>query len=270
LVMGDLPLRCHGPQILFLQQSNLLGGRQASHVLDRLRFSIARKVLRWNLPRVKWVIVQSEVMRSALERDFPEISSRVRVVPQPVPSWLLRSGLRRRGRIGKSRVGLDLVYPASGYHHKNHILLSKLDYSKPWPVNRLTLTISVDKNPAPNLDWVRCVGFLSPPNVIEEYSQVDALLFLSREESYGFPLVEAMFVGLPVVCPDLPYARVLCGDNAIYFDADEPDSLFEALTLLQSRLESGWWPDWSAQLSAVPASWQDVARNIVRIMASFQ
>ena len=37
---------------------------------------------------------------------------------------------------------------------------------------------------------------------------MDALLFLSTDESYGFPLIEAMFVGLPIICPDLPYARV--------------------------------------------------------------
>ena len=30
------------------------------------------------------------------------------------------------------------------------------------------------------------------------------LCYLSKEESFGFPLIEAMYLGLPIVCPDLP------------------------------------------------------------------
>ena len=101
--------------------------------------------------------------------------------------------------------------------------------------------------------------------MIEAYAQVDGLLFLSKKESYGFPLVEAMFVGLPIVCPDLSYARTLCGNQAIYFEPDQPESLLQALHTLQLRLDDGWWPDWSDRLRCLPASWEDVACSMLEI-----
>jgi glycosyltransferase involved in cell wall biosynthesis len=101
--------------------------------------------------------------------------------------------------------------------------------------------------------------------MIDAYSKIDAVLFLSKTESYGFPLVEAMFVGLPIVCPDLPYAHTLCGDQAIYFDPDQPDSLREALFRLHSFLEEGWWPDWRERMSRIPKDWQTVARRFLEV-----
>ena len=265
LVLGDLPLRCRGPQTVFLQQSNLLKPDRPDWRPSRLKYALGRAIFRWNLDRVHAFIVQTEVMRAALERSYPGIVGRVHVIAQPVPSWLLLSGLRRRARVSPAGQALSLIYPAAGYPHKNHVLLSRLDPLDYWPVERLTLTLDQTDQPAPNLAWVQCIGFLSPQAMIEAYSQMDALLFLSKEESYGFPLVEAMFVGLPIICPDLPYARALCGEQAIYFDPDQPESLRQALIMMQSRIDQGWWPDWQDQLIGMPTDWETVARKMLEV-----
>jgi glycosyltransferase involved in cell wall biosynthesis len=92
-------------------------------------------------------------------------------------------------------------------------------------------------------------------------------LFLSLSESLGFPLVEAMWIGLPIICPDLPYARVLCGDEAIYFDPEKISSLQAAVLELDGRLKAGWWPDWREAMKAVPPSWGAVAASMLRVTA---
>jgi glycosyltransferase involved in cell wall biosynthesis len=97
------------------------------------------------------------------------------------------------------------------------------------------------------------------------YRDVDGLLFLSKAESYGFPLVEAMWIGLPIICPDLPYARTLCGNEAIYFDPKDVESLQRSVLDLRSRLTNGWWPDWSEQLRSIPKNWEEVAIKMARI-----
>ena len=56
-------------------------------------------------------------------------------------------------------------------------------------------------------------------NTLQGCHDADALLFLS-EKDFGFPLIEAMYLGLPIVCPDLPFARALWND-AIYFDPND-------------------------------------------------
>jgi hypothetical protein len=265
LVLGDLPLRCRGPQTVFLQQSNLLKPERADWRPSRMKYALGRAIFQSNLDRVSAFIVQTDVMRDALERSYPSLAGKVHVIAQPVPTWLLHSGLKRQARVRGAGQALDLIYPAAGYPHKNHALLSRLDAGVGWPVEQLVLTLDVAVHPAPWLSWVQCCGFLSPQAMIAAYSQVDALIFLSKDESYGFPLVEAMFVGLPIVCPDLPYARTLCGDQAFYFDPDQHESLGHALASLKSRLDQGWWPDWEDRLVNIPPDWDTVARKMLEV-----
>jgi len=265
LVLGDLPLRVHCVQTLFVQTSHLVPPRNILTWLKRFKYVISRAIFRLNLKFVDAFIVQTEVMRTALEEAYPLIKGRIHIIPQPVSKWLLASGLKRSGRIQDAVVGLNLIYPAVGYAHKNHQLLSKIDPDSSWPIEKLQITLDEGSNPAPNLSWLSCRGFLSPQGMIKAYSQVDALLFLSKEESYGFPLVEAMYIGLPIVCPDLPYARVLCGDEGNYFDPDSIDSLKAAVGLLKSRFEEGWWPNWDEQMKGIPKDWEKVAEQMLQI-----
>jgi glycosyltransferase involved in cell wall biosynthesis len=265
LVLGDLPLRCRGPQTVFVQTPNLI--RPARFILsfDYVKYWISRLLFRLGMSRVRAFIVQTEVMRDELVRSYPRIAERVHVIPQPVPSWLLQSGLQRRSRLRKSGQLLNLIYPAASYPHKNHSLLSRVNSKDVWPVEKLVLTLDVNAHLAHMPPWVHCCGFLSPQAMIAAYSQVDGLLFLSKNESYGFPLIEAMFVGLPIICPDLPYAHTLCGKNAIYFDPDLPDSLHHALVTLKYRLDDGWWPDWRDRLSFLPSNWNEVAQRMLKV-----
>lgn len=269
LVLGDLPLLCRGPQTVFVQTPNLLGSAQLGFGTDGIKYWISRYLFRLGMQRVRAFIVQTEVMRNALERTYPDIVGRVHVIAQPVPIWLLHSGLQRQGRAGVKGQDLDLIYPAAGYPHKNHNLLAQLDPNAGWPVERLTLTLDAALHPAKRLSWVNCCGFLSPQAMINYYAEVDALLFLSKDESFGFPLIESMFVGLPIVCPELPYARTLCGDEAIYFDLNDPDSLRQALITLKSRLDVGWWPDWRERLACLPKDWEEVAEKMLKITCGF-
>lgn len=266
LVLGDLPLRCRGSQTVFVQTPYLIIPSKANtFAISDIKYWISRLIFRMNMDRVQSFIVQTDVMRFGLERSYPEIAGRVHVIAQPVPEWLLNSGLQRTSRIRSDNDRLRLIYPAASYPHKNHSILSCFDVQADSPVEQLLLTLDSTSHPAPQLPWVQCCGFLSPQEMIAVYSKVDALLFLSKKESYGFPLVEAMFVGLPVLCPDLPYAHILCGDEAIYFDPDNAESLQKGLQELQTRLQQGWWPNWAERLVNIPKDWQSVARRMLDV-----
>ena len=102
--------------------------------------------------------------------------------------------------------------------------------------------------------------------MLKAYHDADALLFLSKEESFGFPLIEAMYLGLPIVCPDLPFARALCGDDAIYFDPNDIESLRLAIIHLKSRLIDGWQPDWNKQIKKIPKNWATAADEMLDLV----
>jgi glycosyltransferase involved in cell wall biosynthesis len=267
LVLGDLPLRCHAQQTVFVQTPHLARPGRFCWSRDGIRFAVSRLVFRLNARYADAFIVQTSVMRDLLMASYPDIADRVHVIAQPVPSWLLASPARRSGRRMLPGDRLRLIYPAALYPHKNHRLLANLTHDRALslPIERLRLTIPPVSHPAADITWIDCVGFLSAPEMIAAYNEADAVLFLSTAESYGFPLVEAMFLGLPIVCPDLPYARTLCAEGAIYFDPSSIDSLAEAIGLLQKRLVAGWWPDWSAQLAGIPENWASVASQMINV-----
>jgi len=265
LVLGDIPLRVKCSQTVFVQQSHLIKPIIFNWQLSYFKYIIARLIFRLNSSRVSSFIVQSNIMKEGLESSYPSIKGKVHVVAQPVPSWLLKSGIKRVERFINDKSNLKLIYPSLGYSHKNHKLLSKINPNGQYPISDLILTLDKNSNPALHLPWVKCVGFLSPEELKKIYSIVDGLIFLSKEESYGFPLVEAMFVGIPIICPDLPYARNLCGDKAIYFDPDSPESLIFAIKKLKKMLDSGWWPSWDNHMKNIPNNWKITAAQIIEI-----
>jgi glycosyltransferase involved in cell wall biosynthesis len=267
LVLGDIPLRCLAPQTVFVQMSLLAKPIKFRLSFESFKFLIARRVFHYNSRFASAFIVQTDVMRALLSTSYPSIANRIHVIAQPVPEWLLEVKHRRRAVRAKTLSNLRLIYPAASYPHKNHILLSNInrELSMCWPVESLKLTLPVADHPAPSVTWISCVGFLTSQQMIQAYSEVDGVLFLSTEESYGFPLLEAMFMGLPIVCPDLPYAHALCSDGAIYFDPLSITSLHNAIETLNARLSSGWWPDWTLQLSKIPKNWDSVAEAMISI-----
>jgi glycosyltransferase involved in cell wall biosynthesis len=272
LVLGDLPLRCKALQTVFVQNSLLLRPTKFTWSGESIKLKLSRMIFRLNMHYASSFIVQTKLMKNALIKTYPGLRNKVYVISQPVPEWLMEKKLVRTKREVSTIDGLSLIYPAASYPHKNHKLLSAITRANAgtWPVHRLIITVSNDLNPAPTIPWISCVGFLSAKQMIQSYSQMDALLFLSQNESYGFPLVEAMFLGLPIICPDLPYARILCGEQAIYFDPVHIASLKSAIENLKIQLDAGWWPDWTKQLKMIPVSWEEVADDMLRVAVADQ
>jgi glycosyltransferase involved in cell wall biosynthesis len=268
LVLGDIPLACRARQVVFVQTAHVIGGPPSPDWRSRVRNRLARALFSLNASRVSRFIVQTEVMKQLLEENQPATRGKTVVIPQPPPSWLLGSGLKRVRRAAPAQERLHLLYPAAGYAHKNHALLAEIaaHQADNWPVGILSLTLPSALHPNSAVDWIRCVGTLDAAGMLREYGAADALVYLSTSESYGLPLVEAMHVGLPIVACDLPYARTLCGDQAIYFEPHSIDSLRLALTVLHDRLASGWWPQWQDRLARIPPDWSSVAQAFVEAM----
>lgn len=265
LVLGDLPLRIGCRQVVFVHTPHLLLEPAGASAVQRVKFGIARAVFRTNVNKVGAAIVQTATMQRGLKAAYPMLGDRIYVIAQPPPDWLLKSGLQRKGRVISGK--LRLFYPAAAYPHKNHALLYSAAMLPGWSrgVDDLIVTVPPSKSIS-EVSTVQAVGRLSSEDMQKEYALADALVFPSLAESYGLPLVEAMWLGLPIICADLPYSRDLCGEEAIYFSPNDPESLERAITELSGRLAQGWWPDWQSRLQHLPTSWDEVAERMCAIV----
>ncbi len=62
---------------------------------------------------------------------------------------------------------------------------------------------------------------LSDKALAQRLASARALLFPSFAEGFGYPLIEALQMGLPVICADLPCFREIAGDLPTYLPPDD-------------------------------------------------
>jgi len=62
--------------------------------------------------------------------------------------------------------------------------------------------------------------FMPDAVIADFYRMADALLFPSREEGFGIPILEGGFSSIPIFCANIPVLRELGGEDVSYFDPD--------------------------------------------------
>jgi len=84
--------------------------------------------------------------------------------------------------------------------------------------------------------------FLPDAVIADFYRITDALLFPSREEGFGIPIIEAAFSKVPVFCADIPVLRELAGNDVTYFspDANPTDAAKQIKIRMEAESTSRW------------------------------
>jgi glycosyltransferase involved in cell wall biosynthesis len=76
------------------------------------------------------------------------------------------------------------------------------------------------------------VGFVSPVELRALYRLARCVVFPSRFEGWGLPVVEAFHEGTAVACADATSLPEVAGDAALLFRADSPAGMAEQLVQL--------------------------------------
>ena len=207
-----LPLR--GEVVIFMQNRLLIEhGSLAEYPFRvRIRIRIERLWCRALQSRCKRYIVQTPSMAASLtqwlRRDVQ--LSVIPFIPATSDTITRPDALRRK---------FDFVYVASGEAHKNHRTL--LETWRLLAAQGLTpslaLTINPTLYPALSAEIKRYVdeeglkivnvGQVLSEDIATLYKSSTALIFPSKVESLGLPLIEASRLGLPILASELDYVR---------------------------------------------------------------
>lgn len=115
----------------------------------------------------------------------------------------------------------------------------------------------------------RWIASPSDDRLAELYTHAAALIYPSRFEGFGLPVVEAMACGCPVITTKGGAIPEVAGDAAAFFDADDPDNLAcitEAATKSSSyraRLIEG------GRKQAAKLTWERCAEETLAVYARF-
>jgi glycosyltransferase involved in cell wall biosynthesis len=88
-------------------------------------------------------------------------------------------------------------------------------------------------------------------------------------ETLGLPFLEAMVTGLPILAPDLDFARYVCGDAALFYDPWGIESMFNTIMLIRGdgSLRKQLIEKGKAELKdklKFAGSWEEVAADVLQ------
>ncbi|HVF54392.1 MAG TPA: glycosyltransferase family 1 protein [Actinomycetota bacterium] len=179
------------------------------------------------------VLTPSEFTRRTVIERLGIDPSIVRVVPHGISP---RESKESSDEI-RNHYGLDgpfFIYPAITYPHKNHLVLIEAfaKLLKVHPTALLVLTGakgSVEVSIAAEIrelgidDSVIRLGYVPSDHLDSLYNEAAALVFPSRFEGFGAPVLEAMSRGCPVIAADATALPEVVADAGRLVSPDNPD-----------------------------------------------
>jgi len=218
--------------IAYIQSTHFIGGDRGMGypakvrvrlMLDRLLFRLGRR----NLDAI-WV--QTPTVAAGMRRIAGDVP--VHVVPFTAARYVRPAPVESVRR----RASGHFLYPADGAPHKNHVALLHAWGLLDLPDARLELTLT-DAEETRILAWAGLNGLppgvvnhgrIAQAQVVERLAAGATLIFPSRTETFGLPLIEAASAGAMIVASELDYVRdVVVPDET--FDPGSARSIARAI-----------------------------------------
>lgn len=242
LIFTNLPpvFKLKGKTVLFIQNVKLLhfGDDKNYGFKVFCRLYLERIWLRLFIKNVDRIIVQSATVKCQVQTVFGnELDIKVTPFTPSLDTFF-------RGKNTLSYVKSDLFkkffYVASGEPHKNHVRLIEawiiLATKGIYPLLALTLDIERSKD---LIGYLNCcvekynlniinLGWLTQSKITTTYPEYDCLIYPSKMESFGIPLIEARISNLDIIASELDYVRELV-DSEETFNPDSAVSIARAV-----------------------------------------
>lgn len=239
-----------------------------------VRRTVAKPVLRRVARAATRVITVSHATASEVAAEFPEVTGKLCVVPNGVGARFSRPAPQAPPPCD----GPYLLWVGNLKPHKNpYAALDVLARLRADGRTSLRLVVVGVRFPGVNLralarvrgvaEAVIELGEVNDARLHTLYNGCAALLFPSRAEGFGLPVVEAMAAGAPVVAASTPAVVEAVGGAAPVFAPDDVAGMASAVAALLDE------PAHRAELvargraRARALSWRDAARATAAVLA---
>jgi glycosyltransferase involved in cell wall biosynthesis len=88
------------------------------------------------------------------------------------------------------------------------------------------------------LGTVRFAGFVTEPQLAWLYRQAELFIFLSLDEGFGIPTLEALHFGTPILASDIPVFREILGQRARFVDPRSAERVAQEVGAALDRVQA--------------------------------
>lgn len=242
----DTPFWCPARRITTLHDfyyEFLMEHTPRAHVrgYERLEQFYFDWVTRLCFRRSQAIIAVSAAVRDEAARRYPDAAARITVVPHGAPTYPVPA----RPAAGPEAPFL-FIYVAKFMTHKGQLdairAFERLGVDHPDLARRArlrfrgfandrdydaTLRAAVARSP-----WaaqMEISAYQAAAEVPDIYREAGGALLLSQYEGFGFPVVEAQSLGVPLICSDLPVLHEVAGAAALFVRPDDAAAVAAAM-----------------------------------------
>jgi glycosyltransferase involved in cell wall biosynthesis len=216
-----------------------------------LRTGYLRVMLRLSLKKAKRSIIFTDSSKRDLMRHTGIAGEKICVIPHGVSEEFLTPAQPSGALLQLTEGRPYIVYVSATYGYKNHLRLirafARLKHKKPFPHVLLLVgseagtpfaTLRTEAGKAGIEKEVIIAGRLD--NIAGAYSGATLAVFPSLSETFGFPILEAMACGCPIVASDRGSMAELAGDAAVLVDPCDEQTIAEGMeqALVDKELRS--------------------------------
>lgn len=230
----------NAPFLPIRAKKRLLTLHDTYHFAHRSSLSFAQKlylktVYQRGIHLANQIVTVSQFSYREITRYFPRVKHKLQVIYSG-PGSSERSSFpspRKSLLACKEKYSLHspfFLFVGSRKPHKNLKNTIEAYHRLPLNTKNLFSLIIVGVAPPPTNEKKVCyLGNIPESDLHILYQLATALIFPSSYEGFGFPPLEAMRLGCPVIVSSIPPLREVCGNSALYIDPSHPSTIAQAL-----------------------------------------
>jgi glycosyltransferase involved in cell wall biosynthesis len=249
---------------------------------ERSRAEVRRDypaLVRSHAHRADQIIVPSQYTATDVQRQLHIPAERISVCPHGRPAWVPRAGAPADGYVlflgtlepRKNVAGLLDAFErllstrgcsrtSDAGHDRERHRLPELVLAGHAPDDARRWLERIERPPLQG--YVRHAGYVDPARRRELFEGARVLVQPSFEEGFGFPVLEAMTIGVPVVAANRGALPEVLGDAGLLVDPDDPDEMAAAIDRLLNDQTLAAACTSRGLLRARQFDWADTARLV--------